>query len=71
VKSAAEAGEKDAQKLAGIGMRVIASEPSAKLDYFAVVDGDTLEPVTSVSQGTLVAAAAWVGTTRLIDNIVL
>ena len=61
VKSAVDAGERDAQKLAEIGMRTIAAEPGARLDYFAIVDPDTLEPVTSVSRGTLVAVAAWVG----------
>lgn len=71
VKSALAAGEQDAQKLVEIGMRAIASEPAAKLDYFAVVNPDTLEPVAEASSGTLVAVAAWVGTTRLIDNIVL
>lgn len=71
VRSAAEAGEADAPKLAEIGRRVIATEPAAKLDYFAVVDPNTLEPVTKAAGGTLVAVAAWVGTTRLIDNILL
>src|SRR5271157_5825498 len=71
VKSAVDAGERSAQKLAEIGARVIASEPAVKLDCFAIVDPDTLEPVYQISQGTLVAVAAWVGTTRLIDNIVL
>jgi pantoate--beta-alanine ligase len=71
VKSAVDAGERDAVKLAEIGMQTIASEPGAKLDYFAIVDPDTLVPVVSVSRGTLVAVAAWVGTTRLIDNILL
>ncbi|HEY4899273.1 MAG TPA: pantoate--beta-alanine ligase [Terriglobales bacterium] len=71
VKSAVGVGERDAQKLAEIGMRIIAAEPGAKLDYFAIVDADTLEPVATVSRGTLVAVAAWVGTTRLIDNILL
>ena len=71
VKSAVDAGEQDSQKLAEIGRRAIASEPTARLDYFAIVDPDTLEPVERVSPGTLVAVAAWVGTTRLIDNIVL
>jgi pantoate--beta-alanine ligase len=46
-------------------------EPGARLDYFAIVDADTLEPVDAVSNGTLIAVAAWVGATRLIDNIVL
>ena len=71
VRSAVEAGELDASKLAAIGLSTIASEPGAKLDYFAIVDHETLEPVRSVSHGTLVAVAAWVGTTRLIDNVVL
>ncbi len=71
VKSAFDAGERDAPKLSNAGMQVVAAEPGAKLDYFAIVDSDTLEPVAHVSSGTLVAVAAWVGTTRLIDNIVL
>lgn len=71
VKSAVEAGERDGEKLAGIGVRTIALEPGARLDYFAIVDADTLEPVATVCRGTLVAVAAWVGATRLIDNILL
>lgn len=71
VKAAVDSGAHDAAKVLEIGRGVIAAEPAAKLDYYAVVDADTLEPVESVSQGTLVAVAAWVGTTRLIDNILL
>jgi len=71
VKEAVDAGERDAARLAKIGKRAIASEPAARLDYFAIVDPDSLELVDSVSKGTLVAVAAWVGTTRLIDNILL
>jgi pantoate--beta-alanine ligase len=71
VKAAVEAGERDASKLAEIGEQAIALEPAAKLDYFAIVDSDTLEPVDKVLKGTLIAVAAWVGTTRLIDNLIL
>jgi pantoate--beta-alanine ligase len=71
VKSAVDAGERNAEKLARVGIQTIASEPAAKLDYFTIVDADTLEPVDSVSHGTLIAVAAWVGSTRLIDNILL
>ena len=71
VRAAAAAGERDPGKLAEIGRQTIASEPAAKLDYFAIVDPDTLDPVDKVSKGTLVAVAAWVGTTRLIDNLLL
>ena len=50
---------------------MISSEPDARLDYFVIVNPDTLEPVTEAIPGTLVAVAAWVGTTRLIDNLLL
>jgi len=71
VKAAVEAGETVAAKLFEIGRKEIASELGAKLDYFAMVDPNTLEPVEKVVPGTLVAVAAWVGATRLIDNILL
>jgi pantoate--beta-alanine ligase len=41
------------------------------VDYLAVVDANTLLPVTSVERGTLVAVAAYVGSTRLIDNFIV
>ena len=71
VKAALESGETTAAKLIEVGISEIANEPGAKLDYFAIVDADTLEPVETVSRGTLVAVAAWVGSTRLIDNMLL
>jgi len=71
VRAAAEAGETDAQRLIEIGTSVLRSEPGARLDYFAVVNPDTLEPIDHVVPGTLVAVAAWIGTTRLIDNLLL
>ena len=42
-----------------------------RVDYAEIVHPDTLEPLTEVHATTLVAVAAWVGTTRLIDNILL
>jgi len=42
-----------------------------RLDYAAVVDPDTLLPLTDTSRGALLAIAAFVGATRLIDNILL
>ena len=71
VKAAFKGGECNGETLAEIGKQVIVSEPGAKLDYFAVVDPHTLDPVDKVSPGTLVAVAAWIGTTRLIDNVLL
>jgi pantoate--beta-alanine ligase len=42
-----------------------------RLDYAEIVDPQTLEPVSDVRAGALIAVAAWVGNTRLIDNLVL
>lgn len=71
VQQMADAGEQDAGKLIAAGREMLAEEPSIRLDYFEVVNPDTLEAVSDISAGALVALAAYVGTTRLIDNIVL
>jgi len=64
-------GEHDRERLLAAGRDVIAAEPLAKLDYYELVNWDTLEPLREARAGTLVAVAAWVGNTRLIDNCVL
>jgi pantoate--beta-alanine ligase len=64
-------GERSAAKLISAAKEVFGSEPHVVLDYFEIVDPDTLDPVERISQRTLVAVAARVGATRLIDNVVL
>jgi pantoate--beta-alanine ligase len=71
VEKMAQAGERDAAKLAAAGIEEFANLNSVRLDYFEIVDPETLDPVEDVSNGALVAAAAFVGTTRLIDNVLL
>ena len=66
-----QAGERNAAKLISAAKEVFAREPLVALDYFEVVDPGTLDLVERISQKTLVAVAAYVGTTRLIDNTVL
>jgi pantoate--beta-alanine ligase len=44
---------------------------SVRLDYAAVVDPDTLLPLADTRNGALLAVAALLGTTRLIDNLLL
>jgi pantoate--beta-alanine ligase len=66
-----QAGERIAAKLIAAAKEVFAREPQVVLDYFEIVDPNTLDPVERISQETLVAVAAYVGSTRLIDNIVL
>ena len=64
-------GERSAEQLIADGLEVIRQEPAARLDYLSVVDSDSLEPITNVNARALVAVAAYVGSTRLIDNVVL
>jgi len=71
VQFLSDKGEKDARKLIAAALEVMREEPGVRLDYFEVVDRETLDPVADTSKGALVAGAAFVGTTRLIDNILL
>jgi len=64
-------GEANSAALIVTGKQVIAEEPAAKLDYFEIVNPETLDPVSEVSGGALIAVAAWVGSTRLIDNMLV
>ena len=66
-----EHGETDTLRILGAARRVITDEPLAHLDYAALVDPDTLEEVTTVRAPALLALAAHIGKTRLIDNCVL
>jgi pantoate--beta-alanine ligase len=71
VQALADRGESDSTCLIAAALEVFEQEPAVRLDYFEIVDRDTLDPVPNTSQGALVAVAAFVGTTRLIDNIAL
>jgi pantoate--beta-alanine ligase len=62
-------GEHEAARLIATGREEFAAEKSVRLDYFEVVNPENLDPVEDVSRGALVAVAAYVGNTRLIDNL--
>jgi pantoate--beta-alanine ligase len=64
-------GERNGFRLVESGRKIIAQEPEVRLDYLEIVDPDTLDPVERVAEKTLVAVAAYVGATRLIDNVLL
>jgi pantoate--beta-alanine ligase len=64
-------GERRSIKLAHAGMETLDAAAEIRVDYLAIVDANTLLPVTSVETGTLVAVAAHVGSTRLIDNFLV
>ncbi len=65
------AGMRDAETLRKTALKVIAETPKVELEYLEAVDADTLEWPARADRPILLAVAARVGTTRLIDNIVL
>jgi pantoate--beta-alanine ligase len=67
----AASGERRSSALIEAARTIFAAEPAIRVDYIALVDWATLEPVETAVPGTLFAVAAWVGSTRLIDNTVL
>ena len=75
--AAAEAAFADGVRADGGLLRaagaVLRRVPGVSVDYLALVDPDTLEPLEFVDAGRvgLLAVAAWVGATRLIDNVLL
>jgi pantothenate synthetase len=50
---------------------VLAKEPGVTVEYIAVVDPQALAPVKIADENTIAALAVRIGSTRLIDNIVL
>jgi len=71
VQQLVDGGESDAARLVAAGEDEFSKESSVRLDYFAVVNPDTLDPLQDVSGGALIAVAAYVGSTRLIDNLLV
>ena len=64
-------GERNSSRLIAEAMRVLQEEPAVRVDYCRMVDPDTLVEVPKACHGALLAVAAYVGDTRLIDNLVL
>jgi pantoate--beta-alanine ligase len=71
MKARFQSGERDTGNLLAVGKQALGEYPSVRLDYLEIVDPDTLEPITEITRKALAAVAAFVGTTRLIDNVLL
>ena len=70
-EAAFAAGQRDATSLEARIRDVLEQHPGLDPDYIAIVDPERLQPVAQAVSGTIVALAARVGGTRLIDNIIL
>lgn len=64
-------GETDAQTIRQQMTDLIQKEPLADIDYVSVADAETLDELETVKAPALVSLAVRIGSTRLIDNVVL
>ena len=64
-------GLRDAKALVEAMTADIQAEPLARIDYVSAVDGGTMLPVETLTDGVLAAMAVYIGKTRLIDNFIV
>jgi pantoate--beta-alanine ligase len=62
-------GERNVVAIKEHAQRALHSVPDIKIDYFDLVDPETLRPVNAVEGPVRAALAVWIGKTRLIDNV--
>jgi pantoate--beta-alanine ligase len=66
-----ESGEREAGELYKAMMEVLEAEPLAKTQYVSIADPDTLEELQGEVKRALLSMAVYIGTTRLIDNVLI
>ncbi|MCB7128493.1 MAG: pantoate--beta-alanine ligase [Candidatus Brocadiales bacterium] len=64
-------GERDVKVFVREMRDIMNSAGISRIDYISIVDPETLEEVAETRAGVVAAVAAWVGGTRLIDNMTL
>lgn len=70
-RAAVEGGERRGSRLEELMLATLRQHPGVSPQYVAAVDPETLAPVDHVHGRVLLAVAAYVGTTRLIDNLLV
>lgn len=64
-------GERESKVILEAAKSLIRSEPRARIDYLALCDPETLEPIDRLERRVIFLAAVKIGTVRLIDNIIV
>jgi len=62
-------GVSDPAKVRCAALAALEAHPKIRIEYLEIVDPDEMQPVDSINAAVRVAAAAWLGPTRLIDNV--
>jgi pantoate--beta-alanine ligase len=63
------AGERDSQRVTEAAGLLLPQDDRLRLEYLEVVDPKNLQTVDRIEGPALVAGALWIGSTRLIDNL--
>jgi pantoate--beta-alanine ligase len=71
VEQAVAEGQHAAPLLRDVLLQELQAADGVRVDYAEIIDSQSLEPVSDVGSGVLIAVAAWVGSTRLIDNVLI
>jgi len=64
-----EKGERRAEKILNEVVQILSSEPLVRIDYVQLCDATTLDDIVEIKGDVVIAIAAFVGKTRLIDNL--
>lgn len=62
-------GERAAAIIQENVLQFLGQHPELRVEYFELVDPLTLHPIAEINGPVLIAIAAWLGPTRLIDNV--
>lgn len=65
------AGQRNAATLETAMAEIIANAGPATVDYISIVSQDRLQPVATIDRPVLIALAVRIGSTRLIDNVLV
>ncbi len=71
VRDRALHGERDVARLESALRGMLETIPESRLDYAAIVDDETMQPLARIDRPALIAVAIFVGKTRLIDNVTI
>ncbi len=63
------AGVEDVETIKSAASRLVSNDAAVRLEDLEIVDPDDMQPVQRMTGAVCVAAAMWVGSTRLIDNV--
>lgn len=64
-------GERQVPRIISAMREKISTQPEVRIDYIAIVNPETLEPLQQITSEALIAIAAYVGKARLIDNTIV